>query len=93
MEHQAIGWNTGSEGNVHLAAGSDVEVHAFFVRESCHRCTHEGFGGVGDSIRKASNRFAAASPQMGLVVDKQRCPVLGCQIDDVTVSDSQPTVC
>ena len=76
VQHEAVGGDAGGEGDVQLAAGGDVEVHALLVGEAGHGQAQERLGGVGDAVAEGGDRLAAAGPQVGLVVDEQRRAVL-----------------
>ena len=72
VQDEAVGGHAGGQGDVELAAGRDVEVHALLVREPGHGRAEERLGGVGDAVAEGGHRLPAAGPQVGLVVDEQR---------------------
>jgi hypothetical protein len=80
VQHAALGRHPGRQGDVQLAAGGDVEVHALLVGEAGHRPAQERLGGVGDAVAERVDRLAAAGRAGGLVVDEQRRAELGGQV-------------
>ena len=92
VQHQPVGRHAGGQGGVQLAAGRHVEAHALFVHEPRHRRAQERLGGVGHAFAPGRRACRQRAPQMGLVVDEHRGPVLGGQRQQVDTADGDVPV-
>ena len=92
VKHKSISRDPCGKGDVQFATGGNIEGHAFHVGEPCHRGAHERFGRVCHPVWERGHCLPAAGPQLGLVVDEQRCPVLVRQCDEIAAANGEPTV-
>ncbi len=93
VQHQSVRRDAGRDGDVQLAARRHVQPQALLVHESGHGAAQEGLGGVDDTVGSEHGRgLPAAGPEVGLVVDEQRGPVLLRQVQQVDAPDRQTPV-
>ena len=83
MEDEPLGRDAGRQGDVQLAAGCHVEVHAFLVGQLGHGSAQEGLGGVGHAVAPGGHGLSAGLTQVILVVDEERGPELLGQVEEV----------
>ena len=81
VEDQLVGGHAGGEGDVQLAPGRHIEVHALFIGQPGHGAAEERLSGVGDSLPPGRDGGPAGLTQVVLVVDEQRCAELGSQVE------------
>ena len=92
VEHEPLGRKAGSQGDVQLAAGRDVEAQPFLVDEPHHRSAQERLRRVDREVgSERRDGLTTARPQVLLVVDEQRSAVLGREVEEVDATDRQPT--
>ena len=92
VEYQPIRGDPGVERNEELAAGGHVDPHPLLGGESRHGSAQEGLRRVDGAIRKALDRSASTLAEVLLVVDEERCAVLGCQPIDPHATDGERAV-
>ncbi len=92
VHHQVRARDAGRQRDGEFAAGGHVEMHALFVGEAGHRPAQKRLRGIGDAVAERVDGFAAASPQVLLVVDEQRAAVLGDQVVDTHATDGEHAV-
>ena len=86
------GGHAGGEGDVQLAAGGDVEVHALLVGQPGHGPAEEGLGGVGHPVAPGRDRLPTGAAQMVLVVDEEGRAELGGEVEEVDAPDPEVPV-
>jgi hypothetical protein len=77
------------ERHVQLPAGGDVDAHALLGHERRHRPAEEGLAGVARAVAEGCDGLPAALAEVELVVDEQRCPVLGGEVEQVDATDGE----
>jgi hypothetical protein len=87
VKHDPFGRDAGGKGNVQFATGRNIERKALFGGEAGHRGTEEGFGRVGDPVVPGLSRLSASRSKVVLVVDEKRCPVTGCEVEQIDPAD------
>ena len=91
VKDEPLGWEAGSEGDVQLAAGRDVEAQPLLVDQPDHRSAQERLRGVDREVgSERGDGLAAPRPHVVLVVDEERSAVLGREVDEVDAADREP---
>ena len=93
VEDEAARRNARGEGDMELAAGGHVDVHALLMREAGHGQAQEGLAGVGHTVAEGGHGLPAAGTEVGLVVDEQRRAELGRQVTEIETTDAEAAVC
>jgi hypothetical protein len=86
VEDQLGGRHAGGEGDVELAPRGHIEVHTLLIGQAGHGAAEERLGGIGHPVPPGLDGRPAGLAQVVLVVDEQRRPELGGQVEQVDIS-------
>jgi hypothetical protein len=89
VEDDPPGFGAARQGDVQLAARRDVDAHPLLGHQCRHRLAEERLAGVAGTVTEGGDRLPAALPEVQLVVDEQRRPVLHGEVAQVDPADGE----